>query len=128
LLGVELAARSIFGAPTIAGLAEHVRGAVAAAGPALAPRPAEAEPVLSFAQQRLWFLDQFEPNSDEYNVPLGLRLRGELDSGALRRTLDRIVARHQTLRTSFHSERGEARLAVHERGEGAWRGGERRGE
>src|ERR1700716_2639106 len=80
-------------------------------------RPEGSEPVLSFAQQRLWFLDQLEPGSDEYNVPLGLRLRGALDEGALRRALERVVERHEVLRTSIASERGRARLEIHEAGE-----------
>src|SRR5437588_8170154 len=76
-------------------------------------RPEGSEPVLSFAQQRLWFLDQFAPDSDEYNVPLGLRLRGELDEGALGRALARVIERHEMLRASFGGERGEPRLEVH---------------
>lgn len=56
---------------------------------------------LSFAQQRLWFIDQLEGNSAHYNIPAGLRLRGTLDRSALRATLDRLVARHENLRTRF---------------------------
>src|SRR2546421_2282816 len=80
----------------------------------IGPKPAGAEPVLSFAQQRLWFLDQFEPGSAEYNVPLALRLRGELDEAALRSALEALVARHEVLRTSYGAERGEPRLRVQE--------------
>src|SRR5215471_18021538 len=84
-------------------------------------RPSGSEAVLSFAQQRLWFLDQFEPGGGEgYNSGFGLRLRGELDEGALRRALERVVERHQPLRTSFGSERGEPRLLVHERVKVPW--------
>src|SRR5579864_394620 len=57
---------------------------------------------LSFAQQRLWFLSQMEGVSEAYNVPLGLRLRGELDRHALKQALDQIVWRHEALRTTFH--------------------------
>src|SRR2546430_5960450 len=78
LLGVEVPLRAIFASPTVAELAVFVRTAGAAGGPALRPRPADAAPVLSYAQQRLWFLDQFEPGSGDYNVGLGLRLRGGL--------------------------------------------------
>src|SRR5206468_7440633 len=56
---------------------------------------------LSFAQQRLWFLDQLEPNSALYNMPSLLRLTGTLDPGALQRALDSIVRRHEALRTHF---------------------------
>src|SRR5215471_1619463 len=83
-------------------------------------RPAGSEAVLSFAQQRLWFLDQFEPGGEGYNSGFGLRLRGELDEGALRRALERVVERHQPLRTSFGSERGEPRLLVHDRVKLPW--------
>ena len=55
---------------------------------------------MSFAQQRLWFLDQLEPGSAEYNIPpIVLRMAGPLDEAALRRALETIVARHEVLRT-----------------------------
>ncbi|TYZ39399.1 non-ribosomal peptide synthetase, partial [Ralstonia solanacearum] len=63
---------------------------------------------LSFAQQRLWFLAQMEGGSEAYHIPVGLRLKGELDEDALRRSLDRIVARHEALRTRFVTEEGQA--------------------
>src|SRR6266853_1216198 len=62
---------------------------------------------LSFAQQRLWFLAQMEEASQAYHLPLGLRLKGRLDGGALRRALDRILFRHEALRTTFVSIEGE---------------------
>jgi len=62
---------------------------------------------LSFAQQRLWFLAQMEGVSEVYHVPQGLRLSGELDRNALKRALDRIVWRHEALRTTFHSVAGQ---------------------
>jgi amino acid adenylation domain-containing protein len=55
----------------------------------------------SFAQQRLWFLDQFEGSDALYNVPVATRLRGPLDVAALERALDALVARHEPLRTAF---------------------------
>ncbi len=58
-------------------------------------------PPLSFAQQRLWFLDRLAPDDPSYNVPLAARIEGPLDIGALRRSLDAIVARHESLRTTF---------------------------
>ncbi len=56
---------------------------------------------LSFAQQRLWFLDQFEPQSILYNLPAALRLKGRLNSAALEASLNEIVRRHESLRTTF---------------------------
>ncbi|MDW8318895.1 MAG: amino acid adenylation domain-containing protein, partial [Anaerolineae bacterium] len=62
---------------------------------------------LSFAQQRLWFLDQLEPGSPFYNVPAAVRLRGQLDLSALRRALNAIVQRHEVLRTTFPTVDGK---------------------
>src|SRR6059036_1805595 len=62
---------------------------------------------LSFAQQRLWFLHQLDGTSGEYHVPEGFLLRGELDRDALRRALDALVARHESLRTRFPAFDGE---------------------
>lgn len=70
------------------------------------PRP------LSFAQQRLWFLSQLEPASAAYNVPVRLRLKGQLDLPALRRGLNEIVRRHEVLRTSFPAAEGEAEQKI----------------
>ena len=61
---------------------------------------------LSFAQQRLWFLAQLEGVSEAYHIPFGLHLKGTLDRAALRRALDRILARHEALRTTFHFMNG----------------------
>ena len=63
---------------------------------------------LSFAQQRLWFLAQMEGVSEAYHMPFGLRLKGNLDRVALRGALDRVVARHEALRTTFIMVDGEA--------------------
>src|SRR5205823_6033139 len=62
---------------------------------------------LSYAQQRLWFLAQMEGGSGAYHVPFGWRLRGNLDRTALLRALDRLVARHESLRTRFVAVAGE---------------------
>jgi hypothetical protein len=72
------------------------------------PRRSTSEPCpLSFAQQRLWFLDQFEPGNPFYNIPKAMRLKGVLDTEALRKSLDAIVARHESLRTTFDSVEGK---------------------
>ncbi|HZN91762.1 MAG TPA: condensation domain-containing protein, partial [Myxococcales bacterium] len=62
---------------------------------------------LSFAQQRLWFLDQLEPNNPLYNVPVALRLSGALDVPALEKSLGELIRRHEALRTTFRVERGQ---------------------
>jgi amino acid adenylation domain-containing protein len=78
------------------------RLAQAAAGQNIAPRDREAgPPPLSFAQQRLWFLDQYTPGNPVYNVPLIMRLAGPLDVAALEAALGEIVRRHEVLRTTF---------------------------
>jgi Condensation domain len=69
---------------------------------------------LSFAQLRLWFLDQLEPGSAAYNVPVHMRLRGPLDPSILGRSLDEVVRRHESLRTSFECVGGEPWQLVHE--------------
>src|SRR4029450_81352 len=56
---------------------------------------------LSFAQQRLWFLDRLEPGSAAYNIPFHLRLAGDLDVGVLRCVLAEVARRHEALRTTF---------------------------
>ncbi|MFD0634336.1 amino acid adenylation domain-containing protein [Catenulispora yoronensis] len=105
VFGVEVALASLFDEPTVAGLAAVVDSAVSGSGSdSTAPlvpvvRDGSVPLPLSFAQQRLWFLDQLEPGSVEYNVPMPVRLPGELDLLALRAALDELVARHEVLRT-----------------------------
>ncbi|MGP8094399.1 MAG: condensation domain-containing protein, partial [Candidatus Sulfotelmatobacter sp.] len=72
------------------------------------PRKKESDPaLLSFAQQRLWFLDQLEPNSAVYNISRALRIGGALDASLLRRCLNEILRRHDSLRTSFKAVEGQ---------------------
>ncbi len=106
--GVELPLRALFDHPTVEGLASAVDALAPAQGaPPIVPVPRDQAPPLSFAQQRLWFIDQLQPGSAVYNVPYALRLRGPLDAGALERSLAEIVRRHETLRTRFPSVNGQ---------------------
>jgi nonribosomal peptide synthetase DhbF len=112
LFDVDLIVRDVFENPTAAGLAALL-DRVALARPALITRPRPAHVPLSSAQQRLWFIDQAHdgPNAT-YNIPFVLRLRGQLDSEALRSALLDVVGRHESLRTVFPSEHGTPRQAV----------------
>ena len=102
-LGVELPLRAVFDAPTIARLAELVRQGGKASAldlPPIAPRPpGDAPAPLSFAQERMWFLAELQPDSALYHLPVVLQLDGELDRAALSGALDRLQARHAVLRS-----------------------------
>jgi acyl carrier protein len=107
---VEVPLRSLFEAPTVAGLAEKVESALGShRGSEVGLRPVGRDQALplSFAQQRLWFLDQFQPGSQSYNVPAAVRIRGPLQVAALERSLSEIVRRHEVLRTRFVLRQGE---------------------
>ncbi|HKV09554.1 MAG TPA: amino acid adenylation domain-containing protein, partial [Thermoanaerobaculia bacterium] len=109
--GCEMALRALFERPTVAGLASAIAEArgTGRALPPLAALPADGgERPLSFAQQRLWFLAELEPESAAYNVPAALALAGPLDAAALTGALSEIVRRHEVLRTRFAVAGGEA--------------------
>jgi amino acid adenylation domain-containing protein len=105
VFSVDLPLRDIFESPTVATLASRIdherqKGSLLESPPILRVRREIPLP-LSYAQQRLWFIDQFEPGSATYNIPLAVRLLGELDKQALDRSLHEIVRRHEVLRTKF---------------------------
>jgi len=120
-LGVELAIRTIFEAPTVARLATRLRGGDALRPPVIRVARPERVP-LSYAQQRLWFLDQLEGASTEYNMVHALRLRGDLDVAALQRALQTIVDRHESLRTAFMQVDGVAYQVIQDGFAGVPRG------
>lgn len=110
LFGVTLDLGAVFDHPTLASLAAEVRRAVAVAAPRKDPGAARPPLVaatrpehvpLSYAQWRLWFIQQMEGPSATYNIPIAVRLTGELDAGALRSALTDVVGRHESLRTVF---------------------------
>ncbi len=100
VLGAELPVRAVFEHPTPASLAQVLDGADAARPP-LVPVPRPERLPLSFAQQRLWFLEQFHGPGTAYNLPFAWRLRGRLDTDALVAAVGDVVARHESLRTVF---------------------------
>ncbi|MFJ1933125.1 amino acid adenylation domain-containing protein [Kitasatospora sp. NPDC088160] len=104
-LGAELPIRAVFESPTAAGLARAVDAGRCRPALTAAARP-ERIP-LSHAQRRLWFLQQLDPHSDAYHIPLALRLTGALDRDALAAALHDCAARHEALRTVFPLPRGE---------------------
>jgi amino acid adenylation domain-containing protein len=116
LVGVEVPLRALFESPTVSGLAARVEAAQRAAlgveAPPLVAAPRLAEPPLSFAQQRLWFLDQLEPGQAAYNMPLAVAVSGALRVAALEQALSEIVRRHEALRTSFPARGGEPRQQI----------------
>ncbi|HEX7240375.1 MAG TPA: amino acid adenylation domain-containing protein, partial [Longimicrobiaceae bacterium] len=113
-LGTELPLRAVFEAPTVAGLAERVEAGARAVAPPIVPVPRDRPLPLSFAQQRLWFLDQLQPGSAAYNIPAALRLHGRLDTAALRKSLSEVVRRHESLRTVLGVADGEPVQVIRE--------------
>ncbi|MET0646190.1 MAG: amino acid adenylation domain-containing protein [Pyrinomonadaceae bacterium] len=108
---VEVALRKLFEGPTVAELAQHIeellRGGKAIPAPPVVRAPRDGRLPLSFAQQRLWFIDQLEPANPFYNIPVAVRLSGRLNVEALGRTLTEVVRRHEVLRTHFTEVEGE---------------------
>ncbi|MFJ1552028.1 condensation domain-containing protein, partial [Streptomyces sp. NPDC088246] len=99
VFGVKVPLSALFNEPTLRGLAAVVERSARDVAPPVTRIDRERTIPASFAQQRLWFLDQFDPGSAEYISPLHLRLRGALDVAALRAALGGVVARHEVLRT-----------------------------
>ncbi|VVJ22267.1 Polyketide synthase modules and related proteins [Amycolatopsis camponoti] len=122
-LGVEAAIGDIFRAPTPAGLAELLEDAPEAR-PALTPRSRPEPMPLSFAQRRLWFLDQADTRNASYHIPQAVRLDGPIDADALRGAVGDVIARHETLRTVFTSDGDEPVQQVLPSAEVPWATGE----
>ena len=116
VFGVEIGVRSIFEEPAVAGLAHRIEEAIKIG------EKEEALPIvtvsrdqnlpLSFAQQRLWFLDQLAPNSPFYNSPGSVKLEGRLNFEALEWAINQIIRRHEALRTRFEVVEGMAAQVI----------------
>lgn len=139
-IGVDLPLRVLFEAPTVARLAQRIDGEATdeqppensaregagdtasvdrseAAVPPLVAMPRDQAArggslPISFAQERLWFLEQYEPESAFYAMPVALRFVGRLEVDALRMALDQLVSRHEALRTVFHTVDGRPRPSI----------------
>ncbi|MGV9827103.1 amino acid adenylation domain-containing protein, partial [Gordonia sp. NPDC003429] len=115
-LGVDLAVRDVFDAPTVRGLAELSAQRATGLPTVVASARPERIP-LSFAQSRMWFINQFDTSLPTYNIPALLQLRGDLDVNALRAALVDVIARHEVLRTVFPLVDGTPVQVISETGE-----------
>jgi len=116
IFGVDLPVRALFEAPTVRELAHRLE-TVRSRGeqempPPILPVSRERERPLSFAQERLWFIDQLDPGNASYNIPDAVRFWGRLDVAALTASLCEIVRRHEALRTVFASDAGHPRQVI----------------
>jgi amino acid adenylation domain-containing protein len=106
-LSVDLPVRALFERPTIEALATKIEEGTEVRGlPPLIPVPRDRPLPLSFAQERIWFLERLQPGTAVWNMPAAIDLRGNLDPDALAATLGEIVRRHEALRTVFREVGG----------------------
>jgi amino acid adenylation domain-containing protein len=113
-LGVDLPLRTLFESPTIAALATHLRQAPPVRFAPVTRAPRDQPLPLSFVQERIWFLQQLQPGSTNYNVPRALRLRGDVRLETVTRAFADLEIRHEILRTTFPDIDGEPVQRIHE--------------
>jgi amino acid adenylation domain-containing protein len=108
VFGVEIGLRGIFEEPRLEGLSrrveEEIRGGEDEEWKKITRGVRKAKVPLSYAQTRLWFLEELEPGRSTYNVPMGVRIEGELNVRALEESFSEVIRRHETLRTVFRNE------------------------
>jgi amino acid adenylation domain-containing protein len=113
---VDLPLVTLFEAPKVRDLAGRIEAAIrrghGVEAPPIERAPRDGDLPLSFAQHRLWFLDQMEPDSIAYNIPAAVSMRGLLDRAALARSLEEIARRHEVLRATFKTVDGEPALVI----------------
>ena len=118
VMGVEVRQRSLFGASQMKEFAreleERVKGGEGGARERIERVERRGELPLSYAQQRLWFIDQLEPGNVAYNIPIAMRMKGRLDAGALEKTVREVVRRHEVLRTRYEQVEGRAVQRIEE--------------
>ncbi|MGB7604620.1 MAG: amino acid adenylation domain-containing protein, partial [Lutisporaceae bacterium] len=112
-LNVSVPLREMFKTPTIKGLASYVEGTKQSIYSRIEPVEEHEHYPLSSAQKRIYTLQQFEENNISYNMPMVMSLEGELDKIKLEETFDKLIKRHEALRTSFEIIDGEAVQVVH---------------
>jgi amino acid adenylation domain-containing protein/FkbM family methyltransferase len=119
--GVEVGLRVIFEEPTVRGLAGVVererRGGDRREVPEIRRVSREGELPLSYAQERLWFVQEMEPESASYNIPIGVRLEGQVQIAAIKQSMEEIARRHDVLRTRIEEREGRPVQVIEEAGE-----------
>ncbi|MCX6467693.1 MAG: non-ribosomal peptide synthase/polyketide synthase, partial [Corynebacteriales bacterium] len=118
-LGVRIGVRDLFEAPTVRGLVQRLRASTTVAGAGVTASPLQpmsrpAHIPLSIAQQRIWFLNRFEPTSTAYVIPVLAHLHGPLDTAALRQSLLDVLDRHEVLRTTYPETNGRPGQRIHD--------------
>ncbi|MEM1169666.1 MAG: amino acid adenylation domain-containing protein [Cyanobacteria bacterium P01_H01_bin.35] len=103
-LSAEISVKDLFESPTIAELEQLIQNSTKRQTPPIEPIPRNGEPLpLSWAQERMWFLDQLEEESATYNIPKALRIKGNFNYDAFTRAMAEIIHRHEVLRTRFEA-------------------------
>ncbi|MGZ4165053.1 MAG: condensation domain-containing protein, partial [Tumebacillaceae bacterium] len=111
----ELTVRTLFEAPTVEGLGQVLQANTSSTlhqASEIHPVARDGQLPLSFAQQRLWFMDQLEEDSALYNMPVVLRMTGQLDVSALEASVQELIARHEILRTTFAKQGGDMQQII----------------